>query len=158
MRQGRRTDRQPSANLPEVSQAKAAELFNISERSIRDAKRVKDEAQPEVLSAVREGHLAVSAAVKLAQKPAQVQRQVAAKVVSGEVKSMAQALKLIETEGDSPQSDVHDDLKKLMRLHEQIMLRWRTADARLAILNTLDMLTHQTRDSLGPDKEDGAHD
>jgi predicted XRE-type DNA-binding protein len=158
MRQGERTDLQPSANLQKVSQAKASELFNISARSVSDAKKVKAEAQPEVVNAVRGGHLAVSAAAKLALKPGPVQRQVAAKVVSGEASTVTQALKLIQTESDSPQSHVHDDLKKLMRLHEQIMLRWRTADARRAILDTLDMLTHQTRDSLGPDKEDGAHD
>lgn len=38
MRQGARTDLEPSANLPEVSQAEAADLLNVSERSVRSAK------------------------------------------------------------------------------------------------------------------------
>jgi hypothetical protein len=93
MRQGERTDLEPSANLPKVSQAKASTLFNISARTVGDAKRVKAEAQPEVVKAVRDGHLAVSAAVKLAQEPEPVQRQVAAKVTSGEALTVTEALK-----------------------------------------------------------------
>lgn len=158
MRQGERTDLEPSANLHKVSQAKASELFNISARSVSDAKRVKMEAEPEVVKAVREGHLAVSAAAKLAQEPVPVQRQVTAKVVSGEAATVTQALKLIRTEGDPPQSDVQDDLQKLRRLHESIMLRWRTVEARQAILNTLNLLTQRTQDSLPADGKDGAHD
>jgi hypothetical protein len=155
MRQGERTDLEPSANLQKVSQAKASELFNISARSVSDAKSIKMKAQPEVVNAVRDGHLAVSAAAKLAQEPGPVQREVAAKVVSGEAATVTQALKLIRTEGNPPQSDVQDDLKKLRRLHEQIMLRWRTIDARRAILGTLNLLTYQTRDSLGSEGEGG---
>jgi hypothetical protein len=153
MRQGRRTDRRPSANLPEVSQAKASQLLNISERSIRDAKRVKDEAQPEVVKAVREGHLAVSAAAKLAAEPVKIQREVAAKVVSGEAPTVTQALKQAKGEEEPPQSDVQNDLSKLRRLHETIMLRWRTAEARQAILATLDLLTDRTRNGLGSAEE-----
>jgi hypothetical protein len=40
MRQGSRTDLTPSANLPEVSQQYAAQLLNVSERTLRDAKKV----------------------------------------------------------------------------------------------------------------------
>jgi hypothetical protein len=153
MRQGERTDLEPSANLQKVSQTKASELFNISARSVSDAKRVKSEAQPEVVKAVRDGHLAISAAAKLSQEPVPVQRQVAAKVVSGEASTVTQALKQIRADEGSTQSDVQNDLKKLTRLHETLMLRWRTVEARRAILETLDMLTHQTRNGLGSDEE-----
>ena len=148
MRQGERTDLEPSANLPKVSQTKASELFNISTRSVTDAKRVKQEAQPEVVQAVRDGHLAVSAAAKLSQEPVPVQRQVAAKVVSGEVKTVTEALKHIRADKGPPQSDVQNDLKKLTRLHEQMMRRWQTGEACQAILSTLEKLTTQTRNSL----------
>jgi hypothetical protein len=40
MRQGERTDLEPSANLPKVSQPDAAKLLTVSERSLRDAKAV----------------------------------------------------------------------------------------------------------------------
>jgi hypothetical protein len=76
MRQGARTDVQPPANLPEVSTAKAADTLNISERLVRHAKKVRAEAQPEVVRAVEAGQLAVSAAAKLAEKPVGVQRAV----------------------------------------------------------------------------------
>src|SRR5262245_33163881 len=64
MRQGERTDMEPSANLPKGSQSKAADLMNISVRTLADAKKVQAEAQPEVIRAVEAGHIAVSAAVK----------------------------------------------------------------------------------------------
>jgi hypothetical protein len=148
MRQGERTDLEPSANLPKVSQTKASELFNISTRSVTDAKRVKQEAQPEVVKAVRDGHLAVSAAAKLSQESVPIQRQVAAKVVSGEVKTVTEALKQLRADKSPPESDVQNDLKKLTRLHEQMMRRWQTGEACQAILSTLERLTTQTRNSL----------
>ena len=52
MRQGERTDMEPSANLPKVSQSKAADKMNISVRTLADAKKVQAEAQPWVIRAV----------------------------------------------------------------------------------------------------------
>jgi hypothetical protein len=52
MRQGTRTDLSPSANLPEVSQPAAAAMLNVSERTVRDAVKVKTDAQPEIVAAV----------------------------------------------------------------------------------------------------------
>jgi hypothetical protein len=158
MRQGERTDLEPSANLQKVSQAKASELFNISARSVSDAKRVKMAAQPEVVNAVRDGHLAVSAAAKLAQEPGPVQREVAAKMVSGEASTVTQALKQMKG-GETPtESDLQADLKQLRRLWEQMMRRWRTeADPRMILAN-LNNLTREIRHSLGLDKDGDAHD
>ena len=64
MRQGERTDMEPSANLQKVCQSKAADMMNISVRTLADAKKVQAEAQPEVIRAVEARHIAVSAAVK----------------------------------------------------------------------------------------------
>jgi len=52
MRQGARTDLQPSANLPEVSQEEAAKRYHVSERSVRDAAAVQRKAAPELAKAV----------------------------------------------------------------------------------------------------------
>jgi ParB-like nuclease domain len=93
MWQGERTDLEPSANLPKVSQAHAAELLHISERTLRDAKKVQTEAQPEVIRAVEAGTLAVSAAAKLAEQPVSVQRSVVKELESGMSKSVSAALK-----------------------------------------------------------------
>jgi len=40
MRQGARTDIKHRANLPEVSNAEAAAMMNVSERSVKSAKKV----------------------------------------------------------------------------------------------------------------------
>lgn len=64
MRQGERTDLvEPSANLPKVSQSEAAELLNVSERSLRSAKVIEQEA-PELLTAIQEGRITVGKAIK----------------------------------------------------------------------------------------------
>jgi ParB-like chromosome segregation protein Spo0J len=78
MRQGERTDLQPPANLPKVtepqaptsiSQAPAAERLNVSERSVRDAHKVIDKGAPELARAVDRGEVSVSRAAKIADLP-----------------------------------------------------------------------------------------
>ena len=44
MRQGARTDREPRANLHEVSTSSAAEMLNVSERSVKSARKVHEVA------------------------------------------------------------------------------------------------------------------
>jgi hypothetical protein len=92
MRQGERTDLQPSENSPKVSQAKAAEMLNISDFSLKAAKKVYAEAQPEVIRAVETGTMAVSAAAKLAEQPVAVQRTVVKALESGSAKTVRVAL------------------------------------------------------------------
>jgi hypothetical protein len=100
MRQGERTDRQPSQNFGKVSQAEASEMLNISDETLRYAKKVQAEAQPEVIKAVEIGRLAVSAAAKLAQESVKTQRAVVAKVRSGTAKTVAQAMKQVRAEAN----------------------------------------------------------
>ena len=78
MRQGERTDLQPSANLRKVSQAEAAERLNVSERSVTFAALVLNEATPALLHAVEQGKIAVSLAAKLAAAPEAIQRRAVA--------------------------------------------------------------------------------
>ena len=79
MRQGDRTDLgQPSASLPEVSQAQAARLSTASERSVRSAVFVKKKGSRDLVQAVRAGKIAVSLAAKLATTPEAIQRQAVA--------------------------------------------------------------------------------
>jgi N6-adenosine-specific RNA methylase IME4 len=78
MRQGERTDLQPSANLRKVSQAEAAERLNVSERSVTSAALVENKATPTLVHAVEQGRIAISLAAKLATAPEAVQRQAAA--------------------------------------------------------------------------------
>lgn len=70
MRQGERTDvAEPSANLPKVSQAAAAAMVGVGERSVRDAVKVKAKAVPELAEAVKAGEVSVSAAAEVADLP-----------------------------------------------------------------------------------------
>lgn len=79
MRQGARTDLQPRANLPEVSTAKAAELLNVGERSVKSARKVQDKGAPELVAAVDEGRISVSAAADIADAPKDEQAQIVAR-------------------------------------------------------------------------------
>jgi N6-adenosine-specific RNA methylase IME4 len=76
MRQGERTDVEPSAKLQKVAQADAARRLSVSPRTVADAVKVKKEASPEVRRAVEQGALPVSSAVKLVSLPADEQRRV----------------------------------------------------------------------------------
>lgn len=60
-----------SANLPtdKVSQADAAELLNVSERTLRSAGVVLDHGAPELVDAVESGEVSVSAAAEVATLP-----------------------------------------------------------------------------------------
>jgi ParB-like chromosome segregation protein Spo0J len=81
MRQGERTDLSP--NLGKVSTDNAAKLLNVSTGSVDSAKKVIAKAQPEVVKAVEQGNLAVSAAARIAEHPPEVQRQAVAKIAGG---------------------------------------------------------------------------
>jgi hypothetical protein len=74
-----------SANLPtdRVSQAAASNMLNVGDRSIRSAITVRDKAEPELKHAVEQGHLAVSVAAAAAKLPAEDQREIAQKGVTG---------------------------------------------------------------------------
>lgn len=83
MRQGARTDLQPRPNLAEVSIQDAGKLLNVSTGNVKSAKRVIAKAEPEIVKAVEQGKLAVSAATKVALQPADVQRHAVAKIDEG---------------------------------------------------------------------------
>lgn len=70
---------EPDAPKPApVPQAEAARLLNVSERSLRTAKKVQDTAPQEVVAAVQTGHISVSLAAQVAELPEEVQAEVAA--------------------------------------------------------------------------------
>lgn len=75
--------RDQAENLPlepqsrPVSQSDAARLLNVSDRSIRTAKKVQEVAPQEVAKAVETGHISVSLAAQVAELPEDVQAEVA---------------------------------------------------------------------------------
>lgn len=100
MRQGRPGEK--AANLPDyqVSQSHAAEMLRISERTLRDAKKVQLEAQPQLVKAVETGTIAVSAAARLANEPVAVQRAVVKKLETGEAKTFKAAFREVQGVSD----------------------------------------------------------
>jgi ParB-like chromosome segregation protein Spo0J len=67
---------EPNAT-PQITQKQAAELLNVSERSVRDAGVVLESQTPELIRAVEQGDVAVSAAALVARLPEPERRTVA---------------------------------------------------------------------------------
>lgn len=68
------------ANLRlEVSRAEAAELLNVSERSVDTAAKVLNHGTPELVDAVESGRVSVSAAADVAELPREEQREIVAR-------------------------------------------------------------------------------
>jgi N6-adenosine-specific RNA methylase IME4 len=83
MRQGERTDLQPSATLPKVSQSQAAELVSVSARLLRSAKAVQDSGAPALVRAIDQGRLSVSQGAVAARFDPQQQEEIAAAAEAG---------------------------------------------------------------------------
>ena len=68
------------ANLPlGISQEQAAEMLNVSKRSVTSARRVLDEGAPELIQAVEQGTVSVSAAAQVTELPEEEQKEVVAR-------------------------------------------------------------------------------
>ena len=68
-----------SANLQTYSRAEAAQLLNVSERTVNTAKKVEQNAAPELIKAVDSGAVSVSAAADVAELPKEQQAEIVAK-------------------------------------------------------------------------------
>jgi hypothetical protein len=75
----KRGDNQHSP-IGETSQAKAAELLNVGKRSVERAAEVRDRGAPELVHAVEQGGVSVSAAAVIAGQSIEEQRQILAQV------------------------------------------------------------------------------
>ena len=84
------------ANLPVAfTQDKAAEVLSVSGRSVRSARRVIDQAAPVVVERVEAGELSVSDAEAVVAAPPDIQTQAVERVMSGEVRTLREAVSLI---------------------------------------------------------------
>jgi phage N-6-adenine-methyltransferase len=99
IRAGQNTIASQTANLQSeaISRAEAADLLNVSERTVNAAAKVKDEGAPELVRAVESGAASVSAAAEVASLPVEEQRE----IVSQGPKAIVEAAKAIR-EGKSP--------------------------------------------------------
>lgn len=99
------------ANLPDhsISQAQAAEMLNVSERSVRAAAKVLHDGDEELVHAVERGDVAVSAAAKVAERPKEEQREI---VQQGRVKEVAKAARHVGKPKTGPKADaIREELK-----------------------------------------------
>ncbi|MGD0178942.1 MAG: ParB N-terminal domain-containing protein [Candidatus Sulfotelmatobacter sp.] len=82
----RKSDQAGKSQLDSVgrpSRTDAAKLLNVSPESVTTAKKVIATGSPEIVKAVEQGRLAVSAAAKIADHPPAVQRQAVASIDQG---------------------------------------------------------------------------
>lgn len=97
----RRNDQAAKLPVAPVTQEQAAEAFRISERTVRDARKVLDQGVPELAQAVTAGRIPVSSAVKLTTLSPDKQAEVVGKVSEGA--SFSQAIRQInEVYGTMP--------------------------------------------------------
>lgn len=84
------------ANLPEVEKGKsvdkAAEMLNVSGRTVQSAKKVTEKADETVQQAVVNGEVSVSDAVKIVDLPKSEQKAAVKKVQAGKAKTLANAV------------------------------------------------------------------
>lgn len=113
-----------AANLPderpEVSQAQAADMLNVSERSVRTAKTVLEQGAPELAAAVDKGEVSVSAAAAVAELPKDEQAAIVAegpKAIKAKAKEVKAAKKADPAPVDpSPDAEpVDPEVAKLRR-------------------------------------------
>lgn len=140
-----------AANLPDdpapVSQAQAADMLNVSERSVRTAKTVLEQGAPELVAAVEKGEVSVSAAAAVSDLPQEEQAAVVAegpKAVKAKAKEVKEAkrspeAKPADTDEDPETAKLRREIGKLnteAMIDEIIGLRADLADAK-AKANTL---------------------
>lgn len=95
-------NQQVSANLQTPTRAEAAEMLNVSERTVNAAAKVKDEGAPELVAAVESGRASVSAAAEVATLPKAEQQEIVAKGET-EILKAAKEIRARKTEENAKQ-------------------------------------------------------
>jgi DNA repair exonuclease SbcCD ATPase subunit len=105
------------AQICAPSQTEAAEMLNVSRRSVQAAKKVIDEGVPELRQAVEKGEVSVSAAAKVAELPKAEQRKA---VKHGKVAELAKPEKPAKSsEVEQLQAEVNELSSRLRELADQ---------------------------------------
>jgi hypothetical protein len=86
---------------PAISQTQAAEMLNVSRRTVQQAMHVRDNGVPELKKAVEQGEIPVSAASEVAKLPEEEQKNVVSqgkKAIMAKAKEIRKAKKIKEIE------------------------------------------------------------
>jgi len=94
MRQGERTDLEPSANLHKVDLATAAAMLRVSIRLVKAARALRAKGSPDLVQLVQRGALAVSAGEKAAQLDPAGQARVVQLATEGKGNAVRTAIKI----------------------------------------------------------------
>jgi N6-adenosine-specific RNA methylase IME4 len=78
---------------PSVTREAAAKLLNVKPRTVDRAREVRDHAEPELKTAVEQGHPEVATAADATKLPANQQREVAERATRGEIKVVRKVVK-----------------------------------------------------------------
>ena len=114
----------PQADQPEGIEtevrrprAKAAAQVGVSPSLVQRAKKVVDQAAPQVTAAVQAGKLTITDAVRIVDRPREEQAALVARVEAGEAKTLSQALaKSTHPAAVSPDAAVDSVWKRVMKL------------------------------------------
>lgn len=104
-------------NLPDspaVTQSAAAELLNVSDRSVRHGRKVRSQGAPELIHAVESGRVPVSTAATLADLPEEEQRAVVAEGPEA-VREKAKALRPVRNDRVAPRRAYTHRMQELVR-------------------------------------------
>ena len=95
MRQGSRTD---IRQICGKSQEQAADLLNVSPRSVGDARKVIEKGAPQLAAAVEAGEIAVSTAAVIADMKCEEQGEILRKLEVGEARNAKEAIRQFNRE------------------------------------------------------------
>ena len=104
LRHGVRSDRDVDAGIPAstITQSEAAERLNVSRDSVQAARKIQEQAAPEVVEAVERGELSLNKAAKLTKAQPDKQKQakaVASGTVDREIQKAAPEKPRVDSDG-----------------------------------------------------------
>lgn len=155
---GGRGGKKLPVNLPEArgdSRDQVAAVVGVSGKSVSDAEKVLDVGAPELVAAVEQGKIAVSAAAKVANLPGHEQRAIVAKIDGGEAKNPQEAKRRIADEKRAAQPRVWQPKARIFCGDAVANLRDLQLKAHCVVMDPpYGLETHRTRKG-GKDYADG---
>ena len=108
----RKTDQSANLQSDSVSRKQAADMLNVSERSVNTAKKVQKDAAPELVDQVKHGNVSVSAAAEVSSLPQEEQQHIVAK---GEKEILEAARKIRADKTEKRRVERTEKINKIAR-------------------------------------------